>query len=160
MKFSAVTLSAVTLFAAAAAAAPSAVAPRADSAVYDVMDFQALCVPHIAQCSYAFRVRLSNAGENNGVSCSATSPASTGGSLPEIKEGACISSSRTFTVAKTAEGGLTLSLSQQVSPVSYTVGVHDIQSSELHTSIPGNPQGSYQYYTGPTDFSLVSANAI
>lgn len=75
----------------------------------------------------------------------------TDGTLPEITDGTCEQTSRTWTVAK-ADGGLVLEVSQQVTPSSNQTGKHTIPASELVIEQTG--ASSQQKYTGPQDFDL------
>lgn len=76
------------------------------------------------------------------------------GDLPEVGpwEGACAETSKTFSVARTADGGLTLTVSQPVSPISNTTGTYTIPASEFEHQQSG--ASVREVYTGPTAFSL------
>lgn len=87
--------------------------------------------------------------ETTPVTC--TLLATSDGSLPAVTEGGCQDSSRTFSVTKGADG-LTLTVSQPVTPSSNQTGSHLIPSSELETS--DQPNASVQTYTGPAEFDL------
>lgn len=91
-----------------------------------------------------------NSMETIGVSCSASAP-SNDGSLPDIKDGTCVGSSRTFTVTSSAQGW-TLAVSQQVSAASVLVGSHLISTSDVSRSTV--PNAEVESYTGPKSFSL------
>ncbi|KAI0134935.1 hypersensitive response-inducing protein [Daldinia grandis] len=142
MKFSA-----ATLFAATAAAAT--VGKR--DTVFSVSEFSAGCVRHSTQCVYSFSVIQPGTMETTPVKCSAAGPAGLGGELPEIKEGVCQESSRTFSVTKGAEG-LTLTVSQPVTPSSNQTGSHLIPNSELE--ITNEPNAIVQNYVGARSFNL------
>lgn len=73
------------------------------------------------------------------------------GTLPEITDGTCEQTSRTWTVTK-ADGGLVLEVSQQVTPSSFTTAKHTIPASELEIQQTG--ASSQQVYTGPAAFDL------
>lgn len=73
------------------------------------------------------------------------------GSLPEITDGTCEQTSRTWTVTK-ADGGLVLEVSQQVTPSSNQTGKHTIPASELEMEQTG--ASTQQKYTGPAAFDL------
>ncbi|KAI0828436.1 hypersensitive response-inducing protein [Hypoxylon sp. FL0890] len=135
------------LFAVAAAGAAS----KRDT-VFSVSDFSASCIPHSTQCSYSFTVLQTGTMETTGVSCSAT-VSGNGGLLPDVKDGTCKDSARTWTVVKGSDG-LTLTVSQQISPSSTQSGSHLIPNDQLATS--DEPNASVQKYTGPTSFSLTS----
>lgn len=75
----------------------------------------------------------------------------TDGTLPEITEGTCEQTSRTWTVTK-ADGGLVLAVTQQVTPSSNQTGKHTIPASELEIQQTG--ASSQQVYTGPAAFDL------
>jgi hypothetical protein len=74
------------------------------------------------------------------------------GTLPEITDGTCEETDRTWTVIKTADGGLVLEVSQQVSPISFQTANHTIPPSELLMEQTGATR--QQRYTGPTEFDL------
>lgn len=76
-----------------------------------------------------------------------------GPALPEIKDGTCLPSSRTFEVVRSEEG-LTVIVSVQVSPISYTRGAHLIPNSQIKNIEGTTPTGNYQAYVGPKDFDL------
>lgn len=88
--------------------------------------------------------------ETTGVKCSASGPAGAGGELPEIKDGAC-EGSRTFTVAKGADG-LTLTVTQPVTPSSNQSGSHLLAKADLKTT--NEPNAVVQNYVGPKSFNL------
>ncbi|KXJ88076.1 hypothetical protein Micbo1qcDRAFT_214614 [Microdochium bolleyi] len=146
MKFSA-----ATLFAATAAAA--AVKRQSEFPVYEVSNFVAQCVSHSTQCIYSFTVIRSGTGETTGASCRATATAENGNLLPELEGGVCELSSRTFSVSRNDQG-LELSISAPISPISDSVGVHQILDSELEVVTPENPNGAYQVYRGPQEFKF------
>jgi len=148
MKFST-----VTLFASAASAAAI---KRQVFPVFDVTDFEAGCVPHSTQCIYSFKVKQHASMETEGVSCRAQVTADVPNRLPAVSEGTCEESSRTWKIVKSASEPVNLSLfvSQPISPISNTTGVHTIQADELAITTPENPNGAVQYYTGATSFEL------
>lgn len=102
--------------------------------------------------SYEFGVIQAGNGETTPVQCRAQVSGSDG-TLPEITDGqgTCEQSSRTFTVAK-ADGGLTLTVSQPVTPSSNQTGSHTIPASELEIEQTG--ASSQQKYTGAKEFDL------
>ncbi|KAI0844398.1 hypersensitive response-inducing protein [Daldinia vernicosa] len=142
MKFSA-----AILFAATAAA----VTVDKRDTVFSVSEFSAGCVRHSTQCVYSFTVIQPGTMETTGVKCSASGPAGPGGELPEIKEGTCQQSSRTFDVTKGPDG-LTFTVSQPVTPSSNQSGSHLIPNSELKTT--NEPNAVVQNYVGPSSFNL------
>ena len=148
MKFSMIALAAATTVSAGCI-------KRGDdlNTLYDVTEFQASCVPHSAQCNYSFKVKQHASMETNGVSCSATGVADAGNTLPAITGGTCVDSSRTWKIVKSTDG-LALFVSQQISPASYSEGVHQINNSELEIVTSPNPNGNIQRYAGPADFPL------
>lgn len=105
---------------------------------------------HLAFHSYEFGVIQAGNGETTPVKCRAQ-VVGTDGSLPEITDGTCEESSRTFTVAK-ADGGLVLTVTQPVTPSSNQSGKHTIPASELEFEQTG--ASSQQKYTGATAFDL------
>lgn len=76
------------------------------------------------------------------------------GDLPDIGpwQGTCANTSRTFSVARTADGGLTLTASQPVSPISNTTGTYTIPASQLERQQSG--ASIREVYVGPTSFNL------
>ncbi|RYO94512.1 hypothetical protein DL764_007831 [Monosporascus ibericus] len=141
MKFSAV------IFAAGASAA----AVERQDVVFKVSDFSAGCIPHSTQCLYTFGVLQPGTMEQTPVKC--TAMVGSNNDLPEVKDGTCENSSRTFTVTKSADG-LTLVVSQPVTPSSNQTGQHFIPNSELVTA--DEPNAMVQSYNGPTNFDLTS----
>lgn len=89
--------------------------------------------------------------ETTPVNCTALVPANTDGTLPDVKDGTCKSSSRTWTVARGADG-LTFSVSQRVTPSSVQTGSHLIPNDEL--AIANNPNAVVQTYKGADSFDL------
>ncbi|KAI0157873.1 hypersensitive response-inducing protein [Hypoxylon sp. FL1284] len=142
MKFSAATLFAATASAAAVAK---------DSVLFSVTDFSAECIPHSTQCSYSFSVLQPNSMETTPVQCKAMLAGNLDGTLPDVREGACTESSRTFDIIRSV-GGLTFTVSQPVSPKSNTTGTHLIPDDELVMS--NEPNAVVQSYTGPSSFDL------
>ncbi|KAI1211044.1 hypersensitive response-inducing protein [Annulohypoxylon truncatum] len=129
------------------------VAAASASTVFTVSDFSAGCIPHSTQCSYNFGVIQAGNGETTPVACSAMVAANTDGSLPEVKAGTCKDSARTFTVTKGADG-LTLTVTQPITPSSNQSGSHLLANSDLKTS--NAPNAEVQSYAGPTGFDLTS----
>ncbi|KAI1653545.1 hypersensitive response-inducing protein [Daldinia decipiens] len=142
MKFSV-----ATLFAATAAA----VTVGKRDTVFSVSEFSAGCVSHSTQCVYSFTVIQPGTMEKTGVKCSASATAGTNGELPEVKNASCEQSSRTFSVTKSASG-LTLTVTQPVTPVSNQSGSHLIPNAQLKTT--NEPNAVVQSYTGPASFNL------
>lgn len=99
--------------------------------------------------SYEFGVIQAGNGETTPVQCRAQVVSD--GSLPEITDGTCTESSRTFTVAK-ADGGLVLTVTQPVTPSSNQSGKHTIPASELEFEQTGASR--QQKYTGAAAFDL------
>lgn len=89
--------------------------------------------------------------ETTGVNCTALVSANTDGTLPDVEEGTCSQSSRTFSVVK-GDDGLQFTVSQPVTPSSNQTGTHLIPSDEL--VISNQPNAVVQSYTGPTSFDL------
>ncbi|KAI5918738.1 hypersensitive response-inducing protein [Camillea tinctor] len=143
--------SAVAAFAATAAAA--ALGKRADD-VFAVSDFSASCIPHSTQCLYSFGVLQLGTMETTPVTCKAMAPAKSGNLLPDVTDAACTDSSRTFSVVSGADG-LTLTVSQPVTPSSNQSASHLLPADQLSVSNnPENPNGNVQSYNGPTSFNL------
>lgn len=82
------------------------------------------------------------------MTCSKTATSS--GTLPAVTDGTCTDSARTWTVAKAADGSLTLTVSQPVSVASDESGSYAIPASDIAST------GSQQSYTGPASFDLSS----
>ncbi|KAK6857788.1 glycoprotein [Apiospora arundinis] len=118
MKFSA-----AAVFATAASAAT----------VYEVSDFSAACIEHSVQCFYEFGVFQPGTMQTEPQSCKASALSGVDGKLAEVGpwEGKCDQTSKTFSVAHTADGGLKLTVSAPVSPSSNTTGVYTIPASDL-----------------------------
>ncbi|KAI2631421.1 hypersensitive response-inducing protein [Hypomontagnella submonticulosa] len=142
MKFAA-----ATLFAAAASAA--AIGKR--DTVFEVTNFSAGCIRHSTQCLYAFSVIQPGTMETTPVNCTAMVPGYVGGNLPDVKEGTCAQSSRTFSVTRGTDG-LTFTVSQPVTPSSNQTGTRLIPSDEL--VITNDPNAVVENYVGPREFSL------
>lgn len=87
-------------------------------------------------------------------SCKTSALSGVDGKLPAVGpwEGKCDQTSKTFSVAQTAEGGLKLTVSAPVSPASNTTGVYTIPASDL--AMQGAPPSVRQVYTGPKAFNL------
>jgi hypothetical protein len=75
--------------------------------------------------------------------------------LPNIKDGKCKDSSRTFDVTR-SKSGLSFTISQPISPKSDTVGKHFIQNKELVQAT--TPNAEVQSYNGPKSFQLTQVN--
>ncbi|KAI1103988.1 hypersensitive response-inducing protein [Jackrogersella minutella] len=119
--------------------------------VFSVSDFSAGCVPHSTQCLYSFAVIQPGTMETTPVNCTALVSANVDGTLPDVKDGTCGESSRTFDVVR-GDDGLTFSVSQPITPSSNQTGSHLICNSEL--KISDAPNAVVQSYTGPTSFDL------
>ncbi|KAI1120103.1 hypersensitive response-inducing protein [Nemania abortiva] len=143
MKFSAI------LFAAGASAA--VIAQR--DPVFAVTNFSAGCIAHSTQCLYNFNLTQPGTGQVTPQVCKALVSANTDGSLPNVVDGACEETSRTFSVTK-ADKGLTLTVSQPVTPSSNQTGSHLITNCQL--VYQDSPNVHVQQYRGPTSFSLDS----
>ncbi|KAI0152175.1 hypersensitive response-inducing protein [Hypoxylon sp. NC0597] len=133
------------------AAASAAVISQRDT-VFSVSEFSAGCIPHSTQCLYSFNVIQPGTMETTGVNCSALVP-SNGGLLPDVKEGTCKESSRTFSVVR-SDAGLTLTVSQPVTPSSNQTGSHLLPKDQL--AISDKPNAYVESYNGPRSFDLTS----
>lgn len=89
--------------------------------------------------------------ETTPVNCTAMVPGYVGGNLPDVKEGTCAQSSRTFSVTRGTDG-LTFTVSQPVTPSSNQTGTRLIPSDEL--VITNDPNAVVENYVGPREFSL------
>ncbi|GKT94943.1 22kDa glycoprotein (hypersensitive response-inducing protein, EC91 protein) [Colletotrichum tofieldiae] len=142
MKFAAVLSS-------AAVAAAAAISKR--DVTFSVSDFSAGCIPHSTQCLISFTVIQPGTMETTGVECRTLVSAIPGGTLPDVKEAGCTLSSRTFDLVRSPEG-ITLTVSQPVTPSSNQTGSHLLPSSEF--KISNEPNAVVESYTGPTAFDL------
>ncbi|KAG8162979.1 hypothetical protein KVR01_007457 [Diaporthe batatas] len=135
-------------FSAAVLALAASVA--AQKPVFEISDFSAACVAHGSECIYEFGLFQSGGYQTEPQHCRAQVQ-TTDGTLPEVLDGTCEATSRTWTVTK-ADGGLVLEVTQQVTPASNTTGKHAIPASELELVQAG--ASGYQQYTGPKEFGL------
>lgn len=91
--------------------------------------------------------------ETTPVTCKAMVTANNDGTLPDVTDGTCENSSRTWTVTR-GDAGLVFAVSQQVSAASSQTGTYTIPSSDLVKS--DAPNAAVESYTGPTSFNLSS----
>ncbi|KAI3390262.1 hypothetical protein diail_10796, partial [Diaporthe ilicicola] len=123
--------------------------------VFHVSDFQAACVEHSSQCSYSFGVVKTGSGETTPVQCSALLT-SGNGELPEVTDGTCTNSSRTWTITKFSTNhasGLELAVTQPVTPSSSQTGRYDLFSGSFEMQQTGS--STQQVYVGEeTEFDL------
>jgi hypothetical protein len=89
--------------------------------------------------------------EKTPVTCKALVSANTDGTLPDVKEGTCEQSSRIWSIVRGAEG-LTLTVSQQITPSSNQSGSHLLPNNEFVMN--NQPNAVVQTYTGPVEFDL------
>nr|ABK76310.1 hypersensitive response-inducing protein [Ophiostoma ulmi] len=143
MKFSA----AAILSAVVAVSANPTVA-RAEP-VFAVSNFQAGCIPHSSQCRYSFDVIKTGTGETIPVSCVLLKTSNN--VLPDVTDGTCIDSSRTFSFKRRAEG-LTFTVSQQITPSSNQTGTYLIPKNDF--IFTKTTTASVEEYTGPKAFTL------
>ncbi|KAJ0116325.1 hypothetical protein J7T55_007303 [Diaporthe amygdali] len=132
-----------------------AAAVASADAVFHVSDFSAACIAHSSQCSYSFGVVQIGNGETTPVQCSAL--VTSNGELPEVTDGTCENSSRTWKITKFSNNhasGLELEVSQQVTPSSTQSARYDIFSGSLEMQQTG--ASTQQVYTGETEFDLVN----
>ncbi|EPE05342.1 22kda glycoprotein [Ophiostoma piceae UAMH 11346] len=142
--------SAAAILSAVVAVSANPLSARSDT-VFDVTEFEAGCIPHSSQCRYSFGVVQANNGETIPVQCVLLATAN-GGDLPNVTDAPCTDSSRTFSVVRGTEG-LTLTVSQPVSPASNETGSHLLAASDLVTAT--QPNAEVESYEGPTSFPLV-----
>ncbi|KAK1991613.1 hypersensitive response-inducing protein [Colletotrichum falcatum] len=120
---------------------------------FSVSNFTAGCLGHSTQCMVAFNVF--QPGETIGVHCDTFVSAIPGAGGPNVIpnfEGAkCTNSSRTFDFARNEEGAI-ITVSQQVSQLSYITGTHQLNGSDF--KITYAPNAWVENYTGPTSFNL------
>ncbi|KAH8901611.1 hypersensitive response-inducing protein [Thozetella sp. PMI_491] len=140
-------ISASALFIAAGVGA--AVLPR--EAVFQVTEFSAGCIAHSTQCLYYFKLLQPGTMQTEPQTCKQLVTANNDGTLPDVKEGTCEATSRTFDVVRSASG-LTFTVSQPVTPSSNQTGTHLIPSDQLKMS--NEPNAVVQSYVGPTAFDL------
>ncbi|KAF1959267.1 hypersensitive response-inducing protein [Byssothecium circinans] len=138
------------LAAASLLAATASAAVIRQSAVYQVTDFKAACVPHSVMCNYSFDVVQTGTGETTPIKCSAST--NSNGNLPEITDGTCENSSRTFTVTETNDGSLVLAVTRPVTPNTNLNGQHIIRPEEVVREQTG--ASIQERYIGPTEFGL------
>ncbi|OHE90499.1 hypersensitive response-inducing protein [Colletotrichum orchidophilum] len=144
MKFAAI-------LASASVAAAAAISKR--DVIFKVSNFGASCVPHSTQCSYGFTVIQPGTMETTGVNCTALVTGNPSGLLPDVTDGTCGFSSRTFDIVRGVEG-LTLTVSQPVSPTSNQTGSHLLSNCEFEIS--NQPNAVVQHYTGSPSFDLIT----
>lgn len=75
--------------------------------------------------------------------------------LPDVYNGKCEGSSRTFDIHHTKEG-LVFTVKQQVTPKSFTTGRRTIPNKELKQAT--TPNAEIQSYKGPKQFELTQIN--
>ncbi|KAF3012866.1 hypothetical protein G7054_g4139 [Neopestalotiopsis clavispora] len=131
--------------------AVSAAAVASATAVFSVSDFTASCIPHSSQCSYSFGVLQPGTMETTPVTCSKMLTASGTSNLPDVTDGTCENSSRTWTITR-SDAGLVFTVSQQVTPSSFQTGTYTIPADEL--AVATQPNAQVESYTGPTSFDL------
>jgi len=104
--------------------------------------------------SYEFGIFQPGTMQTEPQSCKTTVLSGVDGKLAEVGpwEGKCDQTSKTFSVAQTADGGLKLTVSAPVSPISNTTGVYTIPATDL--AMQGAPPSIRQVYTGPKVFNL------
>ena len=120
--------------------------------VFEARNFTASCVPHSVMCYYSLNAFMPGTMDTLGYNCTASGVGGIG-YLPEIKSGTCLPSSRTFDVYRN-ETGMTVVVSVQVSPLSYTRGAHFIPAEQIKVMPGVTPTGDYTVYVGPKDFPL------
>ena len=109
----------------------------------------ALWLTHIQTCSYDFGVVKANNGETTPVKCNAAISAPSG-RLPDVVEGQCDQSSRTFFITRLFNESLYFTVTQPVSVASNQTGYHTIEPDQIKLD-----QGYHvEYYAGPTDFPM------
>jgi hypothetical protein len=100
---------------------------------------------------YDFGVLQPGTMETTPVTCKALVSANTNGTLPDVTDGTCEESSRTWTIIR-GNDGLTFTVSQPVTPSSNQTGSYLIPNSDLVMS--NQPNAVVQSYDGPTSFDL------
>ncbi|WYZ44971.1 hypothetical protein EsH8_VIII_000287 [Colletotrichum jinshuiense] len=129
----------------------AAVAIGKRDVTFSVSNFSASCIPHSTQCSIGFTVIQPGTMETTGVECKTLVTANNDGTLPDVKEAACSESSRTFDLVRNPEG-ITITVSQPVTPSSNQTGSHLLPSSDFEIS--NEPNAVVERYTGPAAFDL------
>ncbi|KAJ4122952.1 hypothetical protein NW768_009943 [Fusarium equiseti] len=119
---------------------------------FEVKDFTASCIPHSTFCDYSFKVIQPNSMETwkNAPKCTAHVQ-STNYLLPDVYNGKCEGSSRTFDISHTKKG-LVFTVKQQITPNSFTIGRRTIPNKELTQAT--TPNAEIQSYKGPKQFKL------
>ncbi|OLN86242.1 hypothetical protein CCHL11_04141 [Colletotrichum chlorophyti] len=149
MKFAAI-LSAV------AVASAAVIEPRDEITVrFVVRDFVANCIPHSTRCQYVFNVIEPNSMDTTGANCSAIVPVQADGrTLPDVKDGTCKDSSRTFDITR-SDAGLTITVSRPDTPSSNTTASHLLPKEDFKIpDTPNLPFDEVESYVGPTTFNL------
>lgn len=113
--------------------------------------FNALFFP---KYSYKFGIFQPGTMQTEPQTCETMVISGVDGKLPTVGpwEGKCMYTSKTFSVAPTPEGGLILTASAPVTPISNTTGSYTIPASDL--AMQGAPPSIRQVYVGPTSFVL------
>ncbi|KAJ1322882.1 hypothetical protein MN608_11733 [Microdochium nivale] len=146
MKFSAITF--------AAGAVVATVQAQDTSVIYQVTNFKAACVPHSTQCNYSFDVLEPGTMQTTPQHCAAQVTQGIAHELPAVEDGTCEQTSKTWKIVKSIDG-LALSVSAQISPISFKTGAHKITPDQLELVVTAeDPNGVHQVYNGPEAFSL------
>ncbi|KAH7192891.1 uncharacterized protein B0J16DRAFT_333884 [Fusarium flagelliforme] len=142
-------------FSAAAIVAAAAAGVNANAA-FEVKDFTASCIPHSTFCDYSFKVIQPNSMDTwkNAPKCTAHIQ-SANYMLPDVYNGKCEGSSRTFDIHHTKKG-LVFTVKQQITPNSFTTGRRTIPNKELTQAT--TPNAEIQSYKGPKQFELTQIN--
>ncbi|KAK1573960.1 hypersensitive response-inducing protein [Colletotrichum navitas] len=136
-----------------AAVAAAAAIDKSSTVEFRVGKFAAGCIGHSTQCVVGFTVY--QPGETIGVQCTTRVSAIPGAGgpnvIPDIRGAGCSNSSRTFDFVRD-DGAATLTVSQQVSRLSFRNGSHVLPSTDFF--ITNEPNAWVENYTGPDSFDL------
>ncbi|KAK8021983.1 hypothetical protein PG993_012750 [Apiospora rasikravindrae] len=137
----------------AAAAAVSGAAVKRDQVTdFRVSSFSAECTPHSVMCHYSFDVYTPGTMETApGAHCSADVLGNPDGTLPEVRDGKCENSGRTWDMLRFGSG-IIFSISTGVSPHSNTTGAYLLVNSNL--KMQDEVTSIVQKYIGTPDFDL------
>lgn len=89
--------------------------------------------------------------ETTPVQCSDMLNASGTSNLPDVTDGTCTDSSRTWTITR-SDAGLVFTVTQPVTPSSNQSGTYTIPADQL--AVATEPNAEVESYTGPTSFDL------
>ncbi|KAK8108387.1 hypothetical protein PG984_014188 [Apiospora sp. TS-2023a] len=134
-----------------AAAAVSAAA--VEYTPFRVSSFSAACTPHSVMCHYSFDVYVPGTMETApGAHCSADVLGNPDGTLPEVRDGKCENSGRTWDMLRFGSG-IVFTVSSAVSPHSNTTGAYLLANSNL--AMQDEVTSIVQKYVATPDFDMI-----